>query len=227
MKEKGRSVFLSIMETGVQAVGLNLLFLLCSLPVLTAGASLTALYAGLRAMVKKESCFRAFFHTFRVSFVRATLLWVLLLPLNALMLFNTVSVVYYYQPGALPALILSAVFSVLLLGITTSVFLFYSRFEATFLQLLRHGGVLYLSYPLRSTLIALLTWAPLSMFFFPVAAAFLFGLLPVFLFFYFSVVSVAAIWLMNGPFIRFAAATLGMDVSHVNPSPATDEQPLE
>ena len=211
MKDKGRSAFLSVMEIGMQAVVLNLLFLLFSLPILTAGASLTALYAGLRAMVKKEACFRAFFHALRTSFVRATLLWVVLLPLNALMVFNTVSVMYYFQPGALPALILSVLFSVLLLGITTSVFLFYSRFEATAWQLLRHGGVLYLSYPLRSTLIALLTWTPLFLFFFPAVAALLFGLLPVFLFFYFSAVSTAAIWLMNGPFIRFATTVLGMD----------------
>lgn len=223
MKEKGRSVFLSIMETGMQAVGLNLLFLLCSLPVLTVGASLTALYAGLRAMVKKEACFRAFFHALRTSFVRATLLWVILLPVNVLMLFNTVSIIYYFQPGALPALILSAIFSVLLLGITTTVFLFYSRFEATAWQLLRHGGVLYLSYPLRTTLIALLTWSPLSLFFFPAVAAFLFGLLPIFLFFYFSVVSTAAIWLMNGPFIRFAATVLGMDVSRPDATPSDPE----
>ena len=223
MKEKGHSVFLSIMEIGVQAAGLNLLFLLCSLPILTVGASLTALYAGLRAMVKKEACFRAFFHTLRTSFARGTLLWVILLPLNALMAFNTISIVYYFQPGALPALILSAIFSVVLLGITTTIFLFYSRFEATFWQLLRHGGVLYLSYPLRSTLIALLTWVPLSLFFFPAAAAFLLGLLPVFLFFYFSVVSTAAIWLMNGPFIRFATTVLGIDTSRPDTDISVEE----
>ncbi len=212
MKEKGRSVFLSIMETGVQAVVLNLMFLLFSLPVLTMGASLTALYAGLRAMVKKEPCFRAFFKTFRSSFLRATLVWIFLLPLNALLLFNTVSIIYYFQPAALPALILSVLFSLLLLGLTTTVFLFYSRFEATVLQLLRHGGVLYLSYPLRSTLIALLTWAPVSIIFFPAATAVLMPLLPVFVFFYFSVVSTAAIWLMNFPFAKFAREALGMDV---------------
>lgn len=217
MKEKGKSVFLSIMETGVQAAGLNLLFLLCSLPVLTMGASLTALYAGLRAMVKKEACFRAFLRTFRVSFVRATLVWIILLPLNGLLLFNTVSIFYYYQPSALPALILSLLFSLLLLGITNTVFLFYSRFEAPLIQLLRHGGVLYLSYPLRCTLIAFLTWAPLSMFFFPAAAAVFLPLLPVFLFFYFSVVSTAAIWLLNHPFAKFARETLGMDVPTAPP----------
>lgn len=218
MKEKGRSVFLSIMETGVQAVVLNLMFLLFSLPVLTMGASLTALYAGLRAMVKKEPCFRAFLKAFCSGFGRATLVWIVLLPLNALLLFNTVSIIYYFQPAALPALILSVIFSLLLLGITTTVFLFYSRFEATVLQLLRHGGVLYLSYPLRGTLIALLTWAPVSMFFFPAATAVLLPLLPVFLFFYFSVVSTAAIWLMNFPFAKFARETLGMDVPAAPPA---------
>lgn len=224
MKEKGRSAFLTVMEVGMQALVLNLLFLAFCLPVVTIGASLTALYAGLRAMVKKEACFRAFFRTFRVSFLRATLAWLILLPLTALVLINTASILYYFQPGALPALILSLVFCVLLLGITTSVFLFYSRFEATLVQMLRHGGVLYLTYPLRITLIALFTWAPFSLFFVPAAAALLFPLLPVFLFFYFSVVSVAAIWLMNGPFIRFATTVLGMDIPRPDATLADSEQ---
>ncbi len=222
MNEKGKSTFYTVMEIGIQTVVLNILFLLCSLPLISVGASLTALYAGLRAMVKREACFRAFFKALRTSFVRATLAWLILLPLTALVLFNTVSIIYYYQPGALLPLILSLVFAVLLLGITTTVFLFYSRFEGTLWQLLRYGGTLYLTYPLRTTLIALLTWAPLSLFFFPAAASLLLPLLPVFLFFYFSVVSTAAIWLMNHPFAQFARDTLGMDIPTAPPS--SDEE---
>lgn len=224
MKEKGKSAFYTIMEIGVQSVVLNILFLLCSLPVISMGASLTALYAGLRAMVKREACFRAFFKALRTSFLRATAAWLILLPLTALVLFNGVSILYYYQPGALVPLILSIVLGVLLLGITTTVFLFYSRFEGSLWQLLRYGGTLYLTYPLRATLIALLTWAPMSLFFFPAASALLLPLLPVFLFFYFSVVSTAAIWLMNHPFAQFARDTLGMDVPMAQPVSDGDEE---
>ena len=224
MKEKRKFRFSEFIDTALQAVLLNLLFLICCLPVVTIGAALTALYAGLRAMIKKEPCYRAFFKTFRSSFVRATLAWIILLPLNALVLFNTATMIYYYETAsALPLLVLSVVLSVILLGITTMVFLFYSRFECTLPQLVRHAGVLYLSYPIRGTVIALLTWAPVSLLFLAAVFVLVAPMLPVLLFFYFSVVSVAAIWLMNHPFAQFARETLGLDVPTVS-DPSKEEE---
>ncbi len=210
MKENAKHKIMGFMDFVMYTAGLNLLFLLCSLPVFTMGASLTALYAGLRAMVKKEPCFQAFFSTLRKSFLRATVLWVILLPLNALLVFNVCTIWYYQVSGSLPALILSALFAALLLSITTMVFLFYSRFEGTLLQLLRYGGTMCLSHPLRSLLICLLTWSPFALLLASPMIFLFFGVL--FAFFYFAVVSFAAIWLMNHPFARFAREVLGMDV---------------
>ena len=209
MKKSYLRIF-SFVEAAMYAVALNLLFLLCSLPVLTIGASLTALYSGWRALIKKEPCLTAFFRTFRTGFVRATLVWIILMPLNALLVFNTVTIAYYREQGSVPALVLSAVFALLLLSITTMVFLFYSRFEATPLQMLRYGGTITLSHPLRAALIAVLTWMPIPIALLQPMTFLLMGM--VWLFFYFSTVAVGAIWIMNRPFAAFARQALGMDI---------------
>ncbi|MBE6973288.1 MAG: DUF624 domain-containing protein [Ruminococcaceae bacterium] len=210
MKQTAKHKIMGFMDFVMYTAGLNLLFLLCSLSVITVGASLTALYAGLRAMVKKEPCFQAFFSAFRKSFARATLLWIILLPLNAMLIFNVYTIWYYQVDGALPALLLSGFFALLLLSITTMIFLFYSRFEGSVLQLVRYGGTMLLSYPLRGLLISVLLWFPFGLVVVSPMTALFFGVL--FLFFYFAVVSIAAIWLMNHPFAKFAREVLGMDV---------------
>ena len=213
MDEKRKIKILGLFDYAMYIIGLNLLFLLCSIPVLTMGASLTALYAGLRAMVKQEPCFRAFFSTFRKSFGRATLFWVVLLPVNVLMCFNAMSIGIFRVSGFLIPLILSTLLALIFLSVSTMIFLFYSRFEGTVLQLLQYGGTLFFSHPLRGLIIAVLTWLPVFLFFlFP--SVFLF-LIVVWLFLYFAAVSTVAIWLMNSPFIRFARDTLGMDVTRV------------
>ena len=210
MKDTAKHQIMGFFDFVMYTAGLNLLFLLCSLPIFTMGASLTALYAGLRAMFRKEPCFQAFFSSFRKSFVRATVLWVILLPLNTLLLFNTYTIWYYQVDGSFPALLLSGFFALLLLAITTMIFLFYSRFEGSLLQLVRYGGTMLLSYPLRGLLICVLTWAPFVLLLISPASVLLLGVL--FLFFYFAVVSIAAVWLMNHPFAKFAREVLGMDV---------------
>ena len=218
MNEKSKSKIFGFLEFITYIAGLNLLFLLCCLPVITIGASLTALYAGLRAMVKKEPCFRAFWTSLRKSFPRATLAWIILLPINVFFLSNVVFNCYYLVQGSVPALLVSILFAAVLLSITTTVFLFYSRFEATLLQLLRYGVSLFFSYPLRTLLIALFTWAPFLLLVLAFPVFFLLGM--VWLFFYFALVSTAAIWLMNHPFRTFARDALGMDVS----TPAKPEE---
>lgn len=198
-----------LFEIVMDAAALNLLFLVCCLPLITVGASLTALYAGWRAAIKREPCFRAFFKAFKSGFVRATLAWLLLLIPTAPMVANTAAVLYYRVDGYLPALILSALVSLVLLAILNMVFLFYSRFECTLLQLLKYGGTLALSYPLRALLIVLMMAAPFVLLALAPTVFLILGI--VWLFFYFSVAAVAAIWLMNRPFARFAQETLGYE----------------
>ena len=66
---------------------LNLLTLICMLPVITAGASITALYYVTMKMVKDEETYIAkdFFRSFRQNFRQATIIWLIYLVLGVLL----------------------------------------------------------------------------------------------------------------------------------------------
>ena len=77
------SKFMRFMSTLGDLMLLNFIFLLCSVPVVTIGASITALYTVVFRMVREKdsrSVVVQFFRSFRQNFRRATLLWLLLLP---------------------------------------------------------------------------------------------------------------------------------------------------
>ena len=63
---------------------LNLLWLLCSLPIFTLGAATTALYSVTLKMVREEegNITRQFFKSFRENFKQSTVLWLILLILG-------------------------------------------------------------------------------------------------------------------------------------------------
>jgi len=60
---------------------LNFLFVVCSIPVFTIGASITGLYYVTLKMVKDEECYMAkdFFKAFKTNFKQATVLWLITL----------------------------------------------------------------------------------------------------------------------------------------------------
>ena len=70
-----------------EIVVLNLCFLLACLPVVTIGASVTALYTVLFRIQKKQSGYvaRDFFAAFRANFRQATLIWVILAAAGAVL----------------------------------------------------------------------------------------------------------------------------------------------
>ena len=57
---------------------LNALFIICCLPVVTIGASITAMYSVTLKMIRNEECYivRGFFSSFKKNFKTATLLWI-------------------------------------------------------------------------------------------------------------------------------------------------------
>lgn len=78
----------------------NILFILCSLPVVTAGASLTALYnctLSIAADTEETAIVRQFFRAFRRSFRRATPLWLICLGAGVVLYLYSLAV------GAMPA----------------------------------------------------------------------------------------------------------------------------
>ena len=71
-------------------VVLNLIFIICSLPIITIGASVTAMYAVMLKMVKNEEGYivKGFFQAFKDNFKMATKAWLIMLPFGLLIYMN-------------------------------------------------------------------------------------------------------------------------------------------
>lgn len=110
---------------------LNLMWLICCIPIITIGASTTALYAVMLRMVKNEEgyIFRGFLKAFKTNFKQSTLIWLILLVLGILW---TVDLrVAGFMPG-MAGTVLSAIFLTLgfiLLSVMIYVFPLTARYE--------------------------------------------------------------------------------------------------
>ena len=71
----------------VYSVYLNILWFLCCIPIVTVGASTTALFYVTLKMSKNEegNITKAFFHSFRENLKQGTLIWLILLALGILL----------------------------------------------------------------------------------------------------------------------------------------------
>ncbi|WP_178006914.1 YesL family protein [Mediterraneibacter sp.] len=92
-------------------VSLNVLWLVCSLPIITIGASTTALYTVMLKLVKNEEgyIFKGFLNAFKSEFKKSTIIWLILL------LFGGVCFIDYRVSGMMPGTMGMAFKSIFLL----------------------------------------------------------------------------------------------------------------
>lgn len=66
---------------------LNLLLILCCIPIITIGPAVTAMYYVTLKMVKDEDCYivKSFFKSFKQNFKQGTLIWLILLAVGLIM----------------------------------------------------------------------------------------------------------------------------------------------
>lgn len=112
---------------------LNILCIVCSLPIFTIGASWTALYFVTIRMVRKEESYiiKDFFRSFKENFKQATIIWFMVL--GAALLFVGDIVIYRMMPDQIPMPVMLAVvvLGYLVLGTVIYVFPLLSRFHNT------------------------------------------------------------------------------------------------
>ncbi|MBR1740923.1 MAG: YesL family protein [Lachnospiraceae bacterium] len=134
-------------------VELNLLFLLCSVPVFTIGASFTALHHVILQMLRKEDGYIAkeFFKAFRKEFRQSTVIWLILLAVIVLLLIDQTYLLPLFEGTAffsllfVSALVLEGVW----LLIFSYVFALQSRYGNPVLQTFKNSflvGILNLPY---------------------------------------------------------------------------------
>ena len=140
----------------IDIIWLGILWLLCSLPIVTLGAASTALYYSMVKCVRHERghATREFFRAFRLNFRQATLLWLLCLGVLAL---GLADIYAFSRMGVEQGSMLHVLSRLLLLPVPTLfpwIFAFLSRFENTM------GGTLRFAFylagrHLRATLLLL------------------------------------------------------------------------
>lgn len=177
---------------------LNLVTLVCCIPIVTIGASLTAMHYVLLKMVRDQESYivRSFFKSFKANFKQATVIWLMILLvlaiftvdlriINSSMDFPRILKVMLYALFMVTYMVLCYVFPVL------------SRFDNTVIKTLKNALFMaILSFP-KTVLMMVVYLLPLAALYFVIAAAplvFLFGI---------SLPAYVSAMLYNGTFKRF------------------------
>jgi len=137
---------------------LNLLFLLCCVPIFTIGAASAALYTVCFRMdtEKEDGIFRSFFRAFRDNFRQGTLLWLLFLLFSGGCLANILLFSGYF-PVLVPVFWLLFALAVM---IFSYVFPLLSLFSNDIRSTLKNALALCLGYLPRSLLLGILNIFP-------------------------------------------------------------------
>ena len=113
------SRFSMALSTVWDLMKLNLLTLVCSLPVITIGASFTAMHQVMIKLVRKEESYvsRDYFHALKENFLSATLLWLLKLAFLIPLFFQLISLDQELAvwPKPLSYVVLTSGFAILIL----------------------------------------------------------------------------------------------------------------
>ena len=145
---------------------LNIITMLMCLPIITAGAALTAMHYVLLKMVRGEEGYilKSFFRSFKREFRQATVLWILYVALAALMASNLVLVLQ--GSGRYPIWLPSSIVVVAVLELMFMIYTFamLSRFDDTIYRTLLNAVTLTFAELPRSLEMAVITLVPLIAF---------------------------------------------------------------
>lgn len=194
------SKFMQTLSTFGDYVFLNVLFLLCSVPIFTMGAARSALYRAMFEMQEGNGAlYKKFFKAFKENFKAGTVLFLLK---GIIIAFLTWSFWLVLNNNILPMQKFFAVaivlFMVMVAMVASSFGPQVAMFNATVKEFIRNGMYIALSELWRALAVAVMDLAPI--FFFLLDPALFMYLLPVWAFLYFSVTTNLAARLWKKPF---------------------------
>lgn len=147
---------------------LNVLTLLCCLPIVTAGASLTAMHYIALKMARGEDYYivRGFFKSFKENFKQATIIWLLLLLMIGFLYADYVIMSSSATPFPFIVRVVIAVVAFLTLLTATFLFPALARFENTVFMTIKNAFMMsILQFP-KTILMIILNVLPVVLFFF-------------------------------------------------------------
>ena len=158
------SPIIQFMEHVADFFILNLLTVLCCIPLITAGAALTAHSKIMQSIVMKEEqpVLRAYFRAFGQNFKQATVFWLAALVLIVLYALDYFVIRVYFD-GALAQITgwVLGILGVMATGILCYAFHFIARYENTVKEHFRNSFVMTVGELPRTLLLVLLALLPL------------------------------------------------------------------
>ena len=125
---------------------LNVLFLICSLPVFTLGASLAAMHKMLQEISYDvdSSTVKGFFRAFRANFKQATVVWLFVLLIFASLFCDYLLIITYFSGSQAVKwmLILLVVLAVLVISVISWIYPLMVRYDDKLRQLLNNAIIL-------------------------------------------------------------------------------------
>ena len=195
------SPFVQALLTLADMIMVNILFIICCLPLFTIGAAQSGLFNAMRVLQDKEddsSCAAAFFRGFKNGFGRITIVWIGFLLVFAVLFYNFVGVYLIGHAGLDAPIIFSIVGLCLCALLYTQMTIFHSRFSCTIPQLFKNAVLMTLAHPLRAILVTVLTWLHII-----ITLADLYSIVlmaPVYLALWFSVMALFSYTVVKKPF---------------------------
>lgn len=170
--------FFQFFSRAADLMWLNLLFLVCSIPIVTIGASLTAMnYVALK-MVKDEDSHitRSFFKSFKQNFLQATGIWLLLLLVGFVVLsdYRIVTNPAYSQiitSAAIKNVIMvaSMVMGIIYAFILVYVFPILAKFDNSIKNTIKNAFIMSIRHLPQTVLLVIIPVIPMVLMYFSAA----------------------------------------------------------
>lgn len=137
---------------------LNLLWILCSIPIVTIGASTTAIYYVSLKMVKNEEEYivKSFFHSFKQNFKQSTIMWLIFLVFGVIL---GTDYYYLFNLSDNPSLFLKGITvlaSILYVFCILYAFPLIARYENTIGRTIMNSVAISIRYIFRTIIIILM-----------------------------------------------------------------------
>ncbi|MCQ2504718.1 MAG: DUF624 domain-containing protein [Saccharofermentans sp.] len=151
------SPLMRLLSKAADLIWLNILCLLCSLPVFTIGASFTAMQTIFYRLLHNEDVYvtREYFASFARNFKQATLVWFIFLFIYAFLGFDYLFLIDDSDAFGFFLKTVAAILLVIVFLISLYVFPILSRYENTTKETLKNACIIAISHPFRSIIMLL------------------------------------------------------------------------
>jgi len=182
------------------AMMVNLMFLICSVPIVTMGSAWCGLYSALRFAIRGDGWAPGFKKGLCTRFWRMTVAWTVCLGVILYMAANIYTMAFYREEGFLVPLIVYCVFFLIILMFTASLIALNVYIPTSVVQWLKNAITLTFTTPIQTAIVGILMWVPFAVVL--ILNISTFYVLMIIIAVYFIVVVLVATMLLKDPLIR-------------------------